>query len=152
MHQSQPLHFFSLTIKTPVFSDWDRAFSGQAFTHAASSQNLHAKAKLKIGFIRMTRILDLNGFELASSFSRVQAYSQIPQPVHLLGSTEMNFLSVNFVVCISPLPSWFSYLNISVCSGRFGWWMLFFRKLGLYGCCMVPWSVVWTFLMPLVAE
>jgi hypothetical protein len=26
----------------------------------------------------------------------VQAYSQIPQPVHLLGSTETNFLDSNF--------------------------------------------------------
>jgi hypothetical protein len=31
----------------------------------------------------------------------VQAYSQIPQPVHLLGSTETNFLEVNFGGCIS---------------------------------------------------
>jgi hypothetical protein len=27
-------------------------------------------------------------------------YSQIPQPVHLLGLTEMNFLWMNFVGCI----------------------------------------------------
>ena len=99
MHQSQPLHCFSLIMRMPVFSDWVRAFSGQAFTQAASSQNLHASAKLKRGIIRTVRILDRSGFE-ASSFSKVQAYSQIPQPVHLLGSTEMNFLSVNFVCCI----------------------------------------------------
>jgi hypothetical protein len=32
----------------------------------------------------------------------VQAYSQMPQPVHLLGSTEMNFLSVNFCGVMVP--------------------------------------------------
>jgi hypothetical protein len=35
------------------------------------------------------------------SFSRAQAYSHIPQPVHLLGSTETNFLDGNFEVGIS---------------------------------------------------
>jgi len=113
MHQSQPLHFFSLTMRIPVFSDWISAFSGQALTHWASSQNLHVSAKLNIGIMRTLRILDLNGLA-TSPFSRVQAYSQIPQPVHLLGSTETNFLSVNFGCCMSPLPSWFSYLNISI--------------------------------------
>jgi hypothetical protein len=36
------------------------------------------------------------GFQTFSPFSMVQAYSQIPQPVHLLGSTETNFLDSNF--------------------------------------------------------
>ena len=44
----------------------------------------------------MTRILDFNGFPRDSPFSSAQAYSQIPQPVHLLGSTETNFLDSNF--------------------------------------------------------
>ena len=103
MHQSQPLHFFSLIMRMPVFSDWDRVFSGQAFTHWASSQNLQARAKLKSGVMRTTRILDLMGFQVFSPFSRVQAYSQIPQPVHLLGSTETNFLDSNFAGCISVI-------------------------------------------------
>jgi len=85
----------------PVFSDWTRAFSGQAFTHWASSQNLQARAKLNNGVMRMTRILERMGFQVFSPFSSVQAYSQIPQPVHLLGSTETNFLEVNFGGCIS---------------------------------------------------
>ena len=95
MHQSQPLHFSSLTIKIPVFSDCARAFSGQAVTHLASSQNRQARAKLTSGVTRTTRILDLMGFPPASSFSRAHAYSQIPQPVHLLGLTETNFLDSN---------------------------------------------------------
>ena len=80
----------------PVFSDWDRAFSGQAVTHWASSQNLQARAKLNRGVMLMTRIRERMGFMMFSPFSRVQAYSQIPQPVHLLGSTETNFLDSNF--------------------------------------------------------
>ena len=100
-HQSQPLHCFSLTMSMPVFSDWTRAFSGQAFTHWASSQNLQARAKLNNGVMRMTRILERMGFQVFSPFSSAQAYSQIPQPVHLLGSTETNFLWVNFGGCIS---------------------------------------------------
>src|SRR3990170_2317323 len=95
MHQSQPLHFFSLTIKMPVFSCCASAFSGQALTHGASSQNLHANAKLNRGVMRIMRILDLKGFAF-SPFSSVQAYSQMLQPLHLPGSTETNFLSVNF--------------------------------------------------------
>ena len=113
MHQSQPLHCFSLTIKMPDFSDCASAFSGQAFTQAASSQNLQANAKLNRGIMRTVRIRDRNGFETASPFSSVQAYSQIPQPVHLLGSTETNFLSVNFCVIV-PIASFSKYLNISV--------------------------------------
>ena len=95
MHQSQPLHFFSLTIMMPVCSDWDRAFSGHAVTHLASSQNLQARAKLNIGVMRTTRIREWIGFRVFSCFSNVQAYSQIPHPVHLLGSTETNFLDGN---------------------------------------------------------
>ena len=92
-HQSQPLHFLSLIMMMPVPSAWLSAFSGQAVTHLASSQLLHAKAKLKRGFMRTTRILESSGLD--SPFSWLQAYSQIPQPVHLDGSTETNFLLVN---------------------------------------------------------
>jgi hypothetical protein len=95
-HQSQPLHCLSLTIIMPVFSACASAFSGQAFTHGASSQALQARAKLKNGVMRITRILEHMGFPRDSSFSVEQAYSQIPQPVHLLGSTETNFLDSNF--------------------------------------------------------
>jgi hypothetical protein len=62
----------------------------------ASSQNRQASAKLNMGVMRTTRILDLMGFQMLSPFSSVQAYSQIPHPVHLLGSTETNFLDWNF--------------------------------------------------------
>jgi hypothetical protein len=85
----------------PVFSDWTKASSGQAVTHLASSQKRQARAKLKSGVMRTTRILDLMGFQKASPFSSVHAYSQIPQPVHLLGSTETNFLDSNFAGGIS---------------------------------------------------
>ena len=95
-HQSQPLHFFSLTMMMPVFSDWVKAFSGHAVTHLASSQNLQARAKLNMGVMRTTRIRERIGFMVFSSFSRVQEYSHIPQPVHLLGSTDTNFLDGNF--------------------------------------------------------
>ncbi len=107
MHQSQPLHCFSLTIRMPVFSAWISAFSGQALTHGASSQNLHARAKLNMGIMRMVRMRERSGFELVSFFSSVQAYSHMPHPVHLLGSTEMNFLSANFCCVMVPLASWF---------------------------------------------
>ena len=79
----------------PVFSHWDNASSGHAVTHLASSQDLQARAKLNMGVMRTTRILERSGFA-ESSFSRAQAYSQIPQPVHLLGSTDTNFLDGNF--------------------------------------------------------
>ena len=101
IHQSQPLHFFSLTIIIPVCSDWDNASSGHAVMHLASSQNLQARAKLNRGVIRTTRILESIGFRLFSSFSSVQAYSQIPQPVHLLGLTDTNFLDGNLEAGIS---------------------------------------------------
>jgi hypothetical protein len=94
-HQSQPLHLFSFTIMMPVFSHWDNASSGHAVTHLASSQDLQARAKLNMGVMRTTRIRERSGFA-ESSFSRAQAYSHIPQPVHLLGSTETNFLDGNF--------------------------------------------------------
>jgi len=52
--------------------------------------------------MRITRILAHIGlgFPVAQSFSVAQAYSQIPQPVHLLGSTETNFFDSNFAVDI----------------------------------------------------
>ena len=81
----------------PVSSAWDRASSGHAVTHLASSQNLQARAKLNIGVMRTTRIREWIGFRVFSCFSNVQAYSQIPHPVHLLGSTETNFLDSNLV-------------------------------------------------------
>ena len=112
-HQSQPLHRFSSMIRSPVFSACERAFSGHAFTHLASSHARHVRAKLMSGVMRTTRILERIGFQMVSPFSSVQAYSQIPQPVHLLGSTDMNFLcgfladifsvttfEVNYSLCI----------------------------------------------------
>jgi len=99
MHQSQPLHLRSLRIRRPLVSDWVKAFSGQAFTHGASLQNLHVMAALSNGVKRRTRILDFNGFH-CSHFSRVHAYSQMPQPVHLPGSTETYFLELDLAVCI----------------------------------------------------
>jgi len=91
-HQSQPLHFLSSRISKPVSADCEIAFSGQALTHLASSHARHDSAKLKSGAIRTTRILDFIGFQRPSPFSSVQAYSQIPQPMHLPGSTDTNFL------------------------------------------------------------
>jgi hypothetical protein len=112
-------------------SDCAKAFSGQAVTHLASSQNRQASAKLNIGVMRTTRILDLMGFQMFSPFSSVQAYSQMPHPVHLLGSTEMNFLDWNFEGGISLIRERLSYLNISVCSRVFS--RGFFEVLRL--CC-----------------
>src|ERR1035437_797560 len=91
-HQSQPLHLFSSMISKPVASAWEIACSGHAFTHRASLHPRQVKAKLKTGAMRTTLILDRIGFQLLSPFSTVQAYSQIPQPMHLQGSTETNFL------------------------------------------------------------
>jgi hypothetical protein len=69
------------------------ARSGHAFTHRASWHPRQVNAKLKTGAIRTTRILLRTGFQLFTSpFSEEQAYSQIPQPIHLLGSTATNFL------------------------------------------------------------
>jgi hypothetical protein len=48
----------------------------------------------------MIRILDLKGFRRSSDFSSVHTYSQMPQPVHLLGSTATNFLESDLVACI----------------------------------------------------
>ncbi len=84
-----------------MFSLWVIAFSGHAVTHLASSQDLQAKAKLKRGFMRTTRIRERSGFHMLSPFSWLHAYSQIPQPVHLAGSTKTNFLWVNFAGGIS---------------------------------------------------
>jgi hypothetical protein len=50
--------------------------------------------------MRTTRILERMGFQIASPFSSVHEYSQIPQPVHLLGSTETNFLCSDLADCI----------------------------------------------------
>jgi hypothetical protein len=112
-HQSQPLHFFSSMISMPVFSDCERAFSGQAFTHLASSHARQVNAKLKSGVMRTTRILERIGFQMASPFSSVHAYSQIPHPVHLLGSTDTNFLCWVLADCILVTkPLW--YLDICV--------------------------------------
>ncbi len=92
-HQSQPLHFFSSMISKLFISLCVIARSGHAFTHLASWQPLQVNAKLNTGAMRTTRILLLMGFQLFTSpFSLEQAYSQIPQPIHLLGSTATNFL------------------------------------------------------------
>lgn len=92
-HQSQPLHFFSSMINKLFTSLCVMARSGHAFTHLASWQPLQVRAKLNTGAIRTTRILLRTGFQLFTSpFSEEQAYSQIPQPMHLLGSTATNFL------------------------------------------------------------
>ena len=72
-----------------------------------------------MGVMRTTRIRERMGFRVFSSFSRAQAYSQIPQPVHLLGSTETNFLEGNFDAGIIVYQSLFSYLKISVRSRCF---------------------------------
>jgi hypothetical protein len=50
---------------------------------------------------------------MASPFSSVQAYSQIPQPVHLPGSTNTNFLCSVLADCISVTKP-FGVLNICV--------------------------------------
>jgi hypothetical protein len=91
-HQSQPLHLFSSIISKPVSSACESARSGHAFTHFASSHPLQDNAKLSTGAMRTTLILERIGFQVFSPFSTVQAYSQIPHPMHLPGSTEMNFL------------------------------------------------------------
>ncbi len=91
-HQSHPLHALSSIISKPVSSACVIARSGHALTHLASLHPRQERAKLKTGVMRTTRILERIGFQVASPFSMVQAYSQIPHPIHLLGSTEMNFL------------------------------------------------------------
>ncbi len=90
-HQSQPLHFLSSMISRLFISDCVIARSGHAFTHLASWHPRQVNAKLNTGAMRTTRILLRMGFQLPSPFSVVQAYSHIPQPIHLLGSTETNF-------------------------------------------------------------
>jgi len=68
-------------------------------THGAFSQNLQVMTALKKGIRRTTLILDLRGFQKASPFSKAQTYSQVPQPVHLLGCAATNFLPVSFAGC-----------------------------------------------------
>jgi hypothetical protein len=75
----------------PVFSDCVIARSGHALTHLASWHPRHVRAKLNTGAIRTTRILERIGFHVPTPCSIAHAYSQIPQPMHLPGSTEMNF-------------------------------------------------------------
>jgi hypothetical protein len=72
----------------------------QAFTQGAFSQNLQVIVAFRNAVNRMTRILEANGFQVPH-FSRVQAYSQIPQPVHLLGSTETNLLALGLANRVS---------------------------------------------------
>jgi hypothetical protein len=83
----------------PVFSAWVMAFSVHAFAHGASLQNRQLIVVLSMDVRRITRILDFRGSQ-RSFFSCVQAYSQMPQPVHLLGSTDTNFREFSLVVCI----------------------------------------------------
>ena len=91
-HQSQPLHFLSFMTSRLLTSLWVIARSGHALTHLASTHPRQVNAKLNTGAMRTTRIRERIGFQLPSPFSVVQAYSHIPQPMHLLGSTETNFL------------------------------------------------------------
>ena len=91
-------------ISKPVLSDWLRARSGHALTHLASLHPRQVSAKLKTGAIRTTRILERIGFQLPSPFSTVQAYSHTPQPMHLPGSTEMNFLGCFWADIIVTAP------------------------------------------------
>ena len=95
MHQPHPSHFSSSTIRMPFTSDWIKALLEQAFMHGACSQNLQVIATLNTGVRRITRTRDLKGFQSNSSFSKVQTYSQILQPVHLFGLAETNFLVLN---------------------------------------------------------
>ena len=97
MHQSQAEHFFSSTFMMP-FSDCTSASSGQALMHGASSQNLQVTAALSNGVMRMTCILEPSGVQ-CSHFSEAQTYSQMPQPVHLKGSTETNLREVDLACC-----------------------------------------------------
>ena len=93
------------------------ALSGHAFTHFASTHPRHDRAKLKTGAMRTTRILELIGLQLPSPFSIVQAYSHIPQPMHLPGSTEINFLGCDFADIIATAP--FLVLNYHCASFAF---------------------------------
>jgi hypothetical protein len=67
-------------------------------THGASSQNLQVTAALSNGVMRITRILEPRGVQ-CSHFSEAQTYSQMPQPVHLKGSTETNLREVDLACC-----------------------------------------------------
>jgi len=106
-HQSQPLHFFSSIRSKPVSWSCSMASSGHAFTHFASIHARQAKAKLKTGVRRTTRILERKG--LRSFFSWLHANSQTPQPVHLLGSTDKNFRFVNVVDIFCDLTFAFAF-------------------------------------------
>ena len=113
MHQPQASHLLSSTRMTPFSSDCRRASLRQALTHGASSQNLQAVATLTSGCRRTTLIRDLRGLK-DPSFSRAQAYSQTPQPVHLLGSAETNRLALDFALSVIPMtafPLIYSYVN-----------------------------------------
>ena len=127
MHQSQPLHLRWSIVSRPVFSAWVMAFSVQAFAHGASLQNRQLIVVLSMDVRRITRILDFRGSQLWF-FSCVHAYSQMPQPVHLLGSTDTNFLESSLAVCIvvtvcewDCLVSSFGFVVLKSCS-----WLLVF--------------------------
>jgi hypothetical protein len=103
------------------------AFSVQAFAHGASLQNRQLMVVLSMDVRRITRILDFRGSQLWF-FSCVHAYSQMPQPVHLLGSTETNFRVSGLAVCIvvtvcewDCLVSSFGFVVLKSCS-----WLLVF--------------------------
>jgi hypothetical protein len=93
MHQSQPLHFSSSTVITPVSCDCVNASSGQAATHGASLQALQVTAVLKVSPILTERIRDLSGLK-TFSFSKEQTYSQISQPTHFSLSQLTNWLTM----------------------------------------------------------
>ena len=93
---------------TPVSSDCIKASLGHAGTHGASSQNLQTIVTLTSGCKRTTLIRDLRGLK-DFSFFNAHANSQMPQPVHLLGSAEMNCLETGAfsIFHISPMRSAF---------------------------------------------
>ena len=91
MHQPHPEQFSFSSMMLP-FTDWERAFLGQAATQAGVSQNRQVTAMLFIWFSRITRMRALVGLK-ARSLPKEQAYSQIWQPTHFSGSADMNFLS-----------------------------------------------------------
>jgi hypothetical protein len=98
------------------------AFSVQAFAHGASLQNRQLIVVLSMDVRRITRILDFRGSKRSFS-SCVHAYSQMPQPVHLLGSTDTNFRESSLAVCIvvtvcewDCLVSSFGFVVLKSCS------------------------------------
>ncbi len=82
MHQSQPLHFCSSTLRAPVSLFWVSASSGHAGMHGASLQALQATAVLNVCSILIERIRDLRGLK-TFCFSNEHAYSHMSQPTHL---------------------------------------------------------------------